>query len=838
MSGEGEDVRGKVFSSLRSFTDRAWFDVILISLAGLLPLTWFRGALIAGWDLPWPIGDPQYLMKASMSTWNPSVCLGAPDPSFRVGVYLAGNLGLDGIGLSGQGAEMLWFVLLFAGTGLSAYALIRVLYPGHRLAAVTGALFYMFNPYYMIVRWGALNLWPFFYAFLPLMLALFILLIRSGRLRYLIAFLLVGVVVSPSHANLGSVVILAIALGGYLVVYLVQNRRAREKVRLALLYTLILAVLFLGISMWWVLPSITSLQAEASSRLEPGTTMEVVEWSSEYSTWHRVLRLQGYQGVEGEYLGSDDPVTPYAEDYYTPLTWILGWMIPALAIAGLWKVRRNPGLVWPAILWVAGVFLMKGIQPPLGGIARWMYQTIPGMSVFRVPYDKFGMLAVLGLAPLVGAGMEGLYRFSASLVKRKPWREVIAATALVVVAVLLLGVLVWPLWSGDAIYGGGSTMPSLRVDEIPAAYGEAREWLEGQQEEFRILPLPYNRGYWVLALFDWYLGHDPTRWLVRGDTVTPDFGFNGGDFAANLAYDVMEGRPRAQFLCTLLNVKYVLLREDVNWEVIEEYPPSWTTGFLASSLASMRGSLETQEWLEPAATFGSLTFYRNRHWKPLQVYSAHGYEPVVVEAPPEAVDPEVNLAETGEGRWRGFGPVDWEEEEGELTLTATSGSGEAWAGIRRPLELGDGPFVYSFEMRTRDTTHAHMKVEWRDGNGAFLEDGFLQPGVDGDTDWTSYAGVLRRPQGAASADIMVLMQPREGAALGLRDLVLREKGYGPWQWFGPVEWKEGEEGELTVTATADSGAAWAGIRRPLELGDGPFVYSFEMRTRDTKQAHL
>ena len=767
-----------------------WLDVVVICLIGLLPLAWFRGSLIAGMDLPFPLAPAHQLMRESASLWDPAVNLGAASPSFRLAAYGVMNSSLCWLGFSAVAAEKVFFVLWFAGAGLSMYFLIRVLLPHRRLAALTGALFYMLNPYTMLVRWYELNLWQFFYAFIPLLLALFVLVIRTGRLRYVGFFLLASLVMSPAFANLGALAILALVLGGYLVTYVAQNRGSREKVWLALRYALILTVLFTGIGMWWILPSAAGLQQEASIRQTPESTLERVEFTARGSRLDRVLRLSGYCWLHLDYADDPgNPVIPYAENYDTALTWVLGWIIPLLAIAGLWKVRRNPGLVWPAVLWVGGIFFMKGLQPPLGGVTRWLYETVPGMSVFRHPFDKFGLLAVLGLAPLLGAGMESLYNAAGSLTRRKPWREVIGIALVAVVAALLLVVLVWPMWSGDVVYEGGSTMPSFRIPGVPEDYRQASEWLDRSEGEFRVLPFPYNRGSWSLELFDWYMGYDPSRWLLGASVMAPS-SYPGGEFSEVAAGAALYGHDHAQVLCTLLNVRYVLLREDVNWEQLSAKPMASALEYIYLSYDEAKWFLDNQEWLEPAARFGSLTFYRNRHWRPLQVYSACGHEAVSLEGE--------NLAETGEGPWQWFGPVEWKEgEEGELTVTATADSGAAWAGIRRPLELGDGPFVYSFEMRTRDTKQAHLKVEWHDENGAVLEDSYLHPSLDGDTEWTSYSGIFMKPQEAAGTDLVALMKPHEGATLEVRGFVLREQ---PWLQAISREGREEQGGDAPLAA--------------------------------------
>jgi len=76
--------------------------------------------------------------------------------SFPNGVFL----GLSAvIGLSLEGAEKVWFYLLFAFSGLSMYYLASTIIKNKIRCAVgiTAALFYMFNPYLAM----GITSWPY-----------------------------------------------------------------------------------------------------------------------------------------------------------------------------------------------------------------------------------------------------------------------------------------------------------------------------------------------------------------------------------------------------------------------------------------------------------------------------------------------------------------------------------------------------------------------------------------------------------------------------------------------------------------------------------------------------
>jgi hypothetical protein len=836
----------RLYAALKAFSATTWFDLAIVFLVGLLPLTWFRGSLIAGWDLPWPICDPAYVARTATSAWNPALCLGAPDIYVRALPYFVGSMFLGKLGLSSLTVEKLWFIFWFAGGGLSMYFLIRVLVPGRRLAAVSGALFYMLNPFTMMVRWHEMNLWLFYYALVPLLLALFALSIRSGRKGYVAAFLAAAVLISPGHVNLGSVVMLALVLGGYLVTYLVQNRRARDKVKRALLYTLVMAVLWLGISAWWILPSLASLRHEAGILKEPGSTTDILTWTSSESAWHRVLRLRGYWAFRAVNAGTDEPVIPYAREYANTFMDLLSWMIPALGIAGLCKIKRYRGLVWPAVLWVGSVFFMKGVRPPLGGFTKALFSVLPGMSIFRNPFDKFGMLALLGLAPLVGVGLESLHGLAASLLDRRT-RKGLAAGVTAAVLILLLGVLVWPFWTGDVIDRGGPLMPSFRMKEVPADYEQAASWLEEQGDGFRILPLPYNRGFWSLALFDWYQGHDLSRWLLKGNTATPSFGFTGKELPEFAAYEVANAREYGRTLCDLLNVKYVLLREDANWEVLPEYDYSMAIGYIARFLPELREALDGQEWLEPAARFGNLVFYLNRDWRPRAAQALGDFREVDLRmqnvldigemGPGAEAEAETEAEQVEAEPWHPIGKVDWsEDEQGVLKVTSLTDQDLEWVGLERNISLGEGLFAYSYQLRTENTLQAHLKVEWYGKDGQMLDFQKLQEGLDGSNDWTTFSGPLLRPRDAAKAKLILFMHPKENALMEVKDFSIEKKR--SFQALGKVSWSEDQEGVVSVTSLSDEDREWVGVQCPMQLGEGPFSYSFQVKAENASHAHL
>jgi len=140
---------------------------------------------------------------------------------------------------------------------------------------------------------------------------------------------------------------------------------------------------------------------------------------------------------------------------------------------------------------------------------------------------------------------------------------------LTVLFILLFVVLVWPFWNGEVIRSKSKIWPSERV-KVPLYWWEAKKWLENQKDFFRILPIPMSKTYNVA--FDWeegYSGGDPTRWF----TSQPVLNANTGETfkIPELIGGLIEKEAKFKHLDKLLgflNVKYLLLREDIRWDFL------------------------------------------------------------------------------------------------------------------------------------------------------------------------------------------------------------------------------------------------------------------------------
>src|SRR3972149_12268440 len=99
------------------------FDIALILLLGLLPLTWFKkNLLIYGTDFSFPLIKPLEVLNNYFYAWNSSTAPGATSlANFTQIPFYAIIVFLNYLGFSLLTIEKIYFVIFFTSFGLSMY---------------------------------------------------------------------------------------------------------------------------------------------------------------------------------------------------------------------------------------------------------------------------------------------------------------------------------------------------------------------------------------------------------------------------------------------------------------------------------------------------------------------------------------------------------------------------------------------------------------------------------------------------------------------------------------------------------------------------------------------
>jgi hypothetical protein len=233
--------------------------LFLIILIGLLPLSYFGGGkIILGGDPGYQLLSPVFQVQ-NCYVWDTVHAFGYYNPTYPLLLsYLIPFSLLSAIHVPLFISDALLLSFFFMISGLSMYFLVGSLYTKKNnfaiVAAVSSAIFYMFNAYIM-EQWSA----PDFvflsaYAMYPLLFALFVRGIKSERPVISGAlFAFISLIFAAGNGNFCFTVILFFTLFCYSVFYLLVSKNNTERF-CALRFILIAIVLYLLVNLWWILP--------------------------------------------------------------------------------------------------------------------------------------------------------------------------------------------------------------------------------------------------------------------------------------------------------------------------------------------------------------------------------------------------------------------------------------------------------------------------------------------------------------------------------------------------------------------------------------------------------
>lgn len=595
-------------SRFKFFFARLNWDVVLILFLGFLSITWFRGDyLISGGDFGLPLDRLKYL-RLMFSSWDETYSMGAPNPrqlASLIPYALWGGI-TEALGLSLIFWEKSLFYFWFAGAGLSMYYLCSVL-EMPRLGKLATSFFYMLNPFSLIIIWlvshGLIQM-P--YAFAPLVLGMYVRGCKGGRgWRHIILANFVWVLTTASaYANPRMAVVHWLPIGFWTFwafVFHPQQRRTVFKYCLG----------FLGVwgllNFYWILPVVSSLGESMASAHSPFLMPDAEQFKLTSVKFLEAIRMLGYWSMKGGYKG--EPYYSFWRFYASGLGNWLSWLIPVLGVLGIWGIWRGFGVrksgkieKWFLLsLVVFGLIGISGAHPPFGKFLIWLYQLFPPLGLLtRFNFLFFGMPTYLVFSILFGWGFLTVYELG------RRWFGEMIWVFLGVLGILLGIVLVWPFWNGEVIRAEGKLFPGERF-KVPGYWWEAKKWLAGQKEFFRIFPLPMSKTYNVA--FDWekgYSGGDPTRWFVSQPVLNANVGESFQ--VPMLIGEAIERQTRFKDIGKLLgflNVKYLLVREDTKWEFLEGH--GW---WFYQPLERIEEFIQSQNGLSLEKEIGKLKFYQ------------------------------------------------------------------------------------------------------------------------------------------------------------------------------------------------------------------------------------
>jgi len=500
--------------------------------------------------------------------------------------------------------QKLLIYTLFTFSGISAYFLFTALRPKSSFfAKLFASSLYMFN-FYFLWLWVSVSYLSVVYVFFPLILALYIKGIKEGKgLSYaVITALIWTVTVTPGYGK-AFVATNWLVILSFLIFYVITIHN-RVRAKRALYFTLCLTGIWFALNALWIIPLSSSFHEELWRHAIPGvSSWDLFKGNS--VTIADGLRFMGYYGLTRSYNGS--PLFPWYSVYNSPLFIIVSFLVPILAFSALILNKKDEISIYFGILTIIFLFLVKGPNPPLGSVNTFLFSHFNLEFMFRSIYQKFMGYVVLGSTILIASTIDELVKLNT----KKKSLNLFKGLSIILLFICLVGILPHPLWTGS-LYDQSGIIPSKRV-EIPNYYYEAARWLDTQEGDFNILPLPFPTRHKII--FSWdngkngYLAKYPFLLLSSKHFITNDFGNQTGSTLARL---IISSAINDSSVLNTFNVKYIIFHCDTNWRYYGD--TSNTSKQIQESLNSINGLISEK-------SFGKIDIYRNTRWKPRHVFS-------------------------------------------------------------------------------------------------------------------------------------------------------------------------------------------------------------------------
>ncbi|HTW11359.1 MAG TPA: hypothetical protein VME01_01340, partial [Solirubrobacteraceae bacterium] len=380
-----------------------WWALLVLVIAVAATISWFEpGTVFAGGDDTPPVGLAWISHLFDAWAWTGSN-LGQPNTYQGTLPWAAMLEAVHWLGGSAGMAQQIWFTVLFAGGGVGAFGLLRLLRIAPA-AAFAGALAYLFNPYVL----SFVNNNPVFLATMAAVAAVGCCVagVGSGRLTRRVGTILIALI-SPlqgyAFANpptllvfIGAAVVTSVAC------YVVYGREGLDRCLRLACWAIPLFVL---VSAYWLVPDLIASTWAATSQLNPLATWT---WTEIRSTLANAFWLNTQWSWKFKWF------FPFESEYgHFPML-LLRYLLPVTAFAAVplafTSARRqlaSRGLV----LLAAGmalllIFISTGTRAPGDVLFNPLY-SLPLGWLLREP-ERFLLGAALAYAILLAVTVQAL----------------------------------------------------------------------------------------------------------------------------------------------------------------------------------------------------------------------------------------------------------------------------------------------------------------------------------------------------------------------------------------------------------------------------------------------
>jgi len=574
--------------------------IVLSILPLILILIWFRkGLLFAGGEEGMAFYNLSKNLSLISSPWYDAnagyaISIFLPRVPFYSFLEFFFKLGLKGYIL-----QSLVFYLLMVVGPLSVYYLIKEVVViklqknAQKIIPFVSGIFYLFNPYSLTQVWGRGSLAQIFsFALMPLFLLLVVFGLKRRKYFYAILGVFASFLFSPAFVWVTEIVVVWTPVLIYFVYSFIASKNKKDRIFI-FRYSIFLIATWTLVHSWWLIPTFKvggQVFSTAANNFQEniGTLLGV----SPYFTMSYILRL-----TQKFYFFT---AKSYGKIYSTFFFQAISWLVPITAVFSIAYLRKIKILMFFLILFLLGLFVSLGSNPPLGYFFVLVFKRFSFLQAFRNPYEKFGLVLMLAYTPFFALGLYRLNKLA-----KKHFSNIV----LYLIIFLVCGVFVWPLWAGR--FSGKNAWT-----RVPGYYKEADVWLSADVEDGKIIQFPLIGGDGVI--YNWehpYQGIEPGEFLFTTSSI-------GRNVVANKIYynvllqrfgnfapysfgpdpDISKSEFKSKELwqeLAKLNVRFIVFHNDIDDQFIGA----------GKTKEDFRKYLSTQRNIKKVKTLGELDIY-------------------------------------------------------------------------------------------------------------------------------------------------------------------------------------------------------------------------------------
>jgi hypothetical protein len=519
--------------------------LLMLLISAVLVAIWFRdGNLFIGAEEGVLFYNLQYTLdKAINSVWL-ELFLGMPYFSdLSKWPFISVLFFFNKLGLSNYLLQVFTFFLILSVASTSVYFLLKQTLGNIfnlRVSVFIGSVFYILNPYVISQVWmRGLYTQIFAFAYYPAFLLLFVLFLNTKKIIFLLIGLLISFIFAPAMGNPAYFISLWVLVGVYFLYYLLfEGKDFKSRINICLIF-IFFFLSWIVLNSWWF----WTTAIYASSYLAPGSvfenSLESLIAVSNQNPIQSVIRL--YHTLHFE----TNPV--YGNFYLNPFIVLISWIMPIVALASIYY-KRNKALIFYGVLFLIGLFVSLGANPPLGKIFIYFFNHISPLQVFRNPYEKFGLVYLLSYSALFAFGISAISKLTSN--KFPKYKFLLP----LLIGPIFFVFYCWPMWSGVVINWGTKV-------SVPDHYQQLDNWLkENNPDDKSVMFLPYLSD--LGASYKWsggeYHGNDPMYQIIGSPVITQ----TGKNYYLNALKRYIGAKDLTPAL-SLLGVKYIIERPDV-----------------------------------------------------------------------------------------------------------------------------------------------------------------------------------------------------------------------------------------------------------------------------------